>query len=243
MSSIVPLLEVAIKSAGYGTAQVLRSVSFSMGTERVAIVGRNSTGKTTLCKVATGLLQNAQGSIRFDGKEILGTRPRQIGRAGVGYVPQGRRVFNSLTVEEHFKMLGSKRVSDWPLDRIVELFPALEARRSSLARTLSGGEQQMLAIGRAVAVGPKLLIMDEPSEGLAPVIINDLVEACRALIAETSMGIIVVEQNLNIAVRLADRVLVMDRGEIVADMATPEFIKRPDLQEAYLGVSRSVDGL
>ena len=243
MSSIAPLLEVAIKSAGYGTAQVLRSLSFSMGTERMAIVGRNSTGKTTLCKVATGLLQNAQGSIRFDGKEILGRRPLQIGRAGVGYVPQGRRVFNSLTVEEHFKMLGTRRASDWPIERIVELFPALEARRTSLARTLSGGEQQMLAIGRAVAVGPKLLIMDEPSEGLAPVIINNLVEACRALIAETSMGIIVVEQNINVAVRLADRVLVMDRGEIVADMTTPEFARRPDLQEAYLGVSRSVDGL
>ena len=237
---LTPLLEVDIKSAGYGTARVLRAVNFSMGTERLAIVGRNSTGKTTLCKVATGLLQNARGSIRFNSTELLGMRPRQIGRAGVGYVPQGRRVFNSLTVEEHFKMLGTKRVSDWPFERIVDLFPALAARRSSLARTLSGGEQQMLAVGRAVAVGPKLLIMDEPSEGLAPVIINDLVEACSALIAETSMGIIVVEQNLNIAVRLADRVLVMDRGEIVADMTTPEFGNRPDLQEAYLGVSRSI---
>ena len=239
MTGSAPLLNVDIRSAGYGTAQVLRTVEFSMGSERVAIVGRNSAGKTTFCRVTTGLLQNAQGSIRFNEEEILGKRPRQIGRAGIGYVPQGRRIFNSLTVEEHFKMLGRRRAPDWPIERIFELFPALEARRTSLARTLSGGEQQMLAIGRAVAVGPKLLIMDEPSEGLAPVIINNLVEACKTLIANSDIGIMVVEQNLNVATRLAERVLIMDRGEIVTDMTTAEFVNRPDLQEFYLGVSRS----
>lgn len=239
MTCVGALLEVNIQSAGYGTAQVLRTISFSMGSERVAIVGRNSTGKTTFCKVTTGLLQNARGSIRFNGKEMLGKRPLQVGRAGIGYVPQGRRIFNSLTVAEHFKMLGRLRAPDWPTERIFGLFPGLEARRTSLARNLSGGEQQMLAIGRAVATGPKLLIMDEPSEGLAPVIINNLVETCRTLIANSEMGIMVVEQNLNVAVRLADRVLVMDRGEIAVDMTVAEFVNRPDLQETYLGVSRS----
>jgi len=148
-------------------------------------------------------------------------------------------VFNSLTVEEHFAMQGRRTSPEWPMERLFEVFPALKARRSSLARNLSGGEQQMLAIARAVSVGPKLLIMDEPSEGLAPVIIDSLVEACDSLIAASSMGILVVEQNLNVAVRLSGRVLVMDRGEIAADMPADEFAARPDLQDAYLGVSRS----
>ncbi|MYH96095.1 MAG: ABC transporter ATP-binding protein [Acidimicrobiia bacterium] len=239
MNAAPPLLDVDVTHAVYGTAQVLRAVKFSMGRERLAIVGRNGAGKTTLCQAITGLHRNTRGSIRFEGRDILGLRPRQIGRTGVGYVPQGRRVFNSLNVEEHFAMQGRRTSPEWPMERLFEIFPALKPRRSSLAKNLSGGEQQMLAIARAVSVGPRLLIMDEPSEGLAPVIIDSLVEACDSLIAASSMGILVVEQNLNVAVRLSGRVLVMDRGEIAADMPTNEFAARPDLQEAYLGVSRS----
>ena len=233
------LLEVEIATAGYGTATVLESVRFSAGIESLGIVGRNGMGKSTLCKVITGLHRNASGSVRLAGREILGKRPSQIGRSGIGYVPQGRRIFASLTVTEHFLMLGPHRSVDWPLDRVFELFPRLGDRRSHLGRNLSGGEQQMLAIARAVVVGPRLLIMDEPSEGLAPVVVDTLVDACLSLASSGDMGILVVEQNLHAALRLADRIMVMVRGSIVEDMPTDEFKERTDLQELHLGVSRS----
>ena len=233
------LLEVEIATAGYGTATVLESVRFSAGIESLGIVGRNGMGKSTLCKVITGLHRNASGSVRLLDKEILGKRLAQIGRSGIGYVPQGRRIFASLTVTEHFLMLGPHRSVDWPLDRVFELFPRLGDRRSHLGRNLSGGEQQMLAIARAVVVGPRLLIMDEPSEGLAPVVVDTLVDACLSLASSGDMGILVVEQNLHAALRLADRIMVMVRGTIVEDMPTDEFKERTDLQELHLGVSRS----
>ncbi len=236
---VAPLLEVAITSAGYGTAAVLESVNFSAGVESLGIVGRNGMGKSTLCQVITGLHRDASGSVRFGGKEILGRKPAQIGRAGIGYVPQGRRVFASLTVTEHFLMLGPHRSKDWPIERVFELFPRLGDRRTHLGKHLSGGEQQMLAIARAVVVGPRLLIMDEPSEGLAPVVVDALVDACLSLVASCEIGILVIEQNLHAALRLTDRIMVMVRGTIVADMATGEFAKRTDIQELHLGVSRS----
>ena len=232
-------LQVNITSAAYGTAQVLHGVDFKMGRERVAIVGRNGMGKSTLCKVVTGLHRTAGGSVRLDGTELLGRSAAFIGRAGVGYVPQGRRVFASLTVDEHFTMLGPHRDPSWPPQRVYELFPQLARRRRSLASNLSGGEQQMLAIGRAVAVGPRLLIMDEPSEGLAPLVVDGLIDACASLLNTGDLGILVVEQNLHAAVRLADRIMVMVRGQIVIDMTTGEFLDRPDLQESHLGVSGS----
>ncbi|MYB24121.1 MAG: ABC transporter ATP-binding protein [Acidimicrobiia bacterium] len=234
-----PLLDVEIATAGYGTATVLDSVSFSAGVESLGIVGRNGMGKSTLCKVICGLHRNASGSVRLQGKEILGRRPAQIGRSGIGYVPQGRRIFASLTVTEHFQMLGPHRSKDWPIDRVFDLFPRLGDRRSHLGRHLSGGEQQMLAIARAVVRGPRLLIMDEPSEGLAPVVVDTLVDACLSLAADGHMGILVVEQNLHAALRLTGRILVMVRGAIVEDMPTEEFRNRTDLQELHLGVSRS----
>ena len=238
-SRSLPLLDVEIATAGYGTATVLESVNFSAGVESLGIVGRNGMGKSTLCKVITGLHRNASGSVRLAGKEILGKRPAQIGRSGIGYVPQGRRIFASLTVTEHFLMLGPHRSGDWPLERVFDLFPRLGDRRTHLGRNLSGGEQQMLSIARAVVVGPRLLIMDEPSEGLAPVVVDTLVDACLSLAAGGDMGILVVEQNLHAALRLAERIMVMVRGSIVADMPTVEFRERTDLQELHLGVSRS----
>ena len=234
-----PLLDVAIARAGYGTATVLDSVRFSSGFESLGIVGRNGMGKSTLCKVICGLHRNASGSVRLQGKEILGRRPGQIGRSGIGYVPQGRRIFASLTVTEHFRMLGPHRSKDWPADRVFDLFPRLGDRRSHLGQHLSGGEQQMLAIARAVVLAPRLLIMDEPSEGLAPVVVDTLVDACLRLAANGNMGILVVEQNLRAALRLAGRILVMVRGTVVEDMPTEEFRDRTDLQERHLGVSRS----
>ena len=235
------LLRVDVTSAAYGTAQVLQGVSFEMGHERIAIVGRNGMGKSTLCKVVTGLHRTAHGSVFLDGTQLLGRSAAFVGRAGVGYVPQGRRVFASLTVDEHFTMLGPHRDPSWPPQRVYDLFPQLARRRRSLASNLSGGEQQLLAIGRAVAVGPRLLIMDEPSEGLAPLVVDGLIDACSSLLNAGEMGILVVEQNLHAAVRLADRIMVMVRGQIIIDMTTDEFLARTDLQEAHLGVSGSRD--
>ncbi len=233
------MFDVAVTHAAYGTATVLHNISFSMHVESVSIVGRNGMGKSTLCRVVTGMHSNAAGSIRLHGRELLGRRPTQIGRSGIGYVPQGRRVFATLTVDEHFAMLGSHQSKGWPTERLYTLFPKLKERRRHLGGNLSGGEQQMLAIARAIAVGPKLLIMDEPSEGLAPVVVNDLIKACGTLTDQEEINLIVVEQNLHVATRLADRILVMAHGEIVADLSTAEFHSRPDLQERYLGVSRS----
>ncbi|MYA25248.1 MAG: ABC transporter ATP-binding protein [Acidimicrobiales bacterium] len=234
-----PLLDVDISGASYGTAQVLHGVSFSMSRERVAIIGRNGMGKSTLCNVITGLHRDAHGTVELDGQQVLGRRPMTIGRAGVGYVPQGRRVFDSLTVDEHFSMLGPRQSDDWPTTAIYDLFPQLGQRRRSLARDLSGGEQQMLAISRAVATGPKLLVMDEPSEGLAPLVVDDLIDQCAALFDDAGIGILVIEQNLHAALRIADRVLVMVRGETLTDMSSADFSTRTDLQEAHLGVSRT----
>lgn len=240
MTSSQRLLDVRVDSANYGTAQVLHGVHFAMGAERVAIVGRNGMGKSTLCNVITGLHRDARGTVALDGQQVLGKRPVAIGRAGVGYVPQGRRVFASLTVDEHFAMLGPRQDRNWPTGRIYDLFPKLGQRRGSLGRDLSGGEQQMLAIGRAVATGPRLLLMDEPSEGLAPLIVDDLIDQCRSLFRDSGIGILVIEQNLHAALRIAERVLVMVRGEILTDMPSSEFASRPDLQAAHLGVSRGM---
>ena len=239
MTALNALLDVRVDTAAYGTAQVLHGVSFAMNRERVAIVGRNGMGKTTLCNVITGIHRESHGTVHLDGQQILGKRPVTIGRAGIGYVPQGRRVFASLTVEEHFTMLGPRQDKNWTTSAIYDLFPQLGQRRRSLGRDLSGGEQQMLAISRAVATGPKLLVMDEPSEGLAPLVVDDLIDQCASLFRDAGIGILVIEQNLHAALRVAERVLVMVRGEIVIDMPSTEFASRSDLQETHLGVSRA----
>ena len=239
MSTHDTLLDVHIDSAAYGTAQVLHGVRFAMGPERVAIVGRNGMGKSTLCNVVTGIHRDAHGTVHFGGQQILGRKPVTIGRAGVGYVPQGRRVFASLTVDEHFTMLGPRQDRDWPTSAIYDLFPQLGERRRSLGRDLSGGEQQMLAISRAVATGPELLVMDEPSEGLAPLVVDELIDQCASLFRDAGIGILVIEQNLHAALRIAERLLVMVRGEILLDMPSTEFAHRTDLQETHLGVSRA----
>ena len=169
-----PLLAVEGLSAYYGTAQCLHDVSFEMGRESVAIIGRNGMGKTTLCAALMGLSPpRTSGSLKFEGKELLGRPSYKIARAGIGYVPQGRRLFPSLTVDEHLK-ISARNGADggWTIARIYELFPRLADRRKNGGAQLSGGEQQMLAIGRALLGNPKLLIMDEPSEGLAPTIVD-----------------------------------------------------------------------
>ena len=177
MATTEPLLAVEELNAFYGRAHVLHGVSFEMGVEAVAIIGRNGMGKSTLCAAIMGMLQSVNGSIRFNGEEILGKPSYRIANAGVGYVPQGRRLFQSLSVDEHLRMLRTRgRNGDgWTIDGVYELFPRLAERKTISATQLSGGEQQMLAIGRALLLNPTLLVMDEPSEGLAPRIIEGLI--------------------------------------------------------------------
>jgi len=215
-----PLLEVEGLNAFYGSAPALEDVSFAMGRESIAIVGRNGMGKTTLCNAIMGISPpRASGSIRFEGHELVGGQSHKIARRGIGYVPQGRRLFPSLTVDQHLR-IASRGASangggEWTRERVYDLFPRLAERKRNGGAQLSGGEQQMLAIGRALVTNPKILVMDEPSEGLA---------------------ILLIEQNLGVATALAERQLVMIGGRIAAETTATKLSQDPDLQRQYLGV-------
>ena len=179
-----PILEVTGLTAGYGASQVLDGVSFSMGVEAVCIIGRNGMGKTTLCATLMGLVRPTGGAIAFHGVDLAKKQPEAIARAGISYVPQGRRLFPSLTVDEHLRMLAKgTRGKRWTPEAVYELFPRLADRRSNGGAQLSGGEQQMLAVGRALLLNGSLVLMDEPSEGLAPTIVDTLVDAIHRLVA------------------------------------------------------------
>ncbi|HEX4745619.1 MAG TPA: ABC transporter ATP-binding protein [Gaiellaceae bacterium] len=233
-----PLLEISGLNAFYGSAQALHDVSFSMGRESVAILGRNGMGKTTLCASIMGFSPpRTSGSIRFDGEELQGRAAHRIARAGLGYVPQGRRLFPSLTVNEHLKIAARGGSSDdgWTIEKIYDLFPRLAERRRNGGAELSGGEQQMLAIGRALLGNPKLLIMDEPSEGLAPTIVEMLVDTFKAL-EEQGLAILLIEQKLDVATSLAERQLVMVGGEIAMETTAAELDRDTELQRRFLGV-------
>ena len=231
------LLTVEGLNAHYGSAHVLTDVSFELGDQAVAIVGRNGMGKTTLCAAIMGISPpRVSGSVRFAGNELVGMPSHKIASLGIGYVPQGRRLFPSLTVDEHLRMTargnGSRR---WTIARIYELFPRLAMRKRNGGAQLSGGEQQMLAIGRALVTNPTLLIMDEPSEGLAPMIIEVLIDTLRVLEQE-GLRIMLIEQNLGVATSLAERQLVMVGGEIATETTATALAGDPELQRRYLGV-------
>jgi len=233
-----PLFAVEDLHAYYGTAHVLQGVSLEMGAEPVAMIGRNGMGKTTLCKAIVGLLGTtgrSTGSVRLEGRELLGKQAYKIAGAGIGYVPQGRRLFESLTVDEHLQIVGAPSKAEWTPPRIYELFPRLAERKTVSGTSLSGGEQQMLAIGRALLTNPRMLIMDEPSEGLAPTIVEGLVQTIKDL-AAGGMGLLVVEQNLGVATSLATRQLVMVAGTIAAETTADELLGDPEAQKRYLGV-------
>jgi branched-chain amino acid transport system ATP-binding protein len=237
------LLAVEGLNGYYGTAHVLQDVSLSMGSEPVAVIGRNGMGKTTLCKTIVGLLGatgRSHGSVLLDGVELHGKPAYRIAKAGVGYVPQGRRLFTSLTVDEHLQIVGARASDDWTPARVYELFPRLAERRNVSGTSLSGGEQQMLAIGRALLTNPRVLIMDEPSEGLAPTIVEDLIQTIKDL-AAGGMGLLVVEQNLGVATALAERQLVMVAGSIATETTAEALLGDPGAQRRYLGVEPLAD--
>jgi branched-chain amino acid transport system ATP-binding protein len=236
-----PVLEVKGLNVFYGRAHVLQDVAFTVDDKPAAIIGRNGMGKSTLCQAIMGMLGSTSGSARFHGEELIGKPSYRIARLGLGFVPQGRRLFPSLSTDEHLRIVPGSGRGKWTAKRIYETFPRLAERKRVGAGQLSGGEQQMLAIGRALLSNPKLLIMDEPSEGLAPNIVENLIEIIRGLSAE-GMGLLLVEQNLGVATALADRQLIMVAGRIAAETTAGALINDPDAQRRYLGVEPLAKG-
>ena len=230
-----PLLAIDALDVYYGRAHALQSVSLALDHGVLAIVGRNGMGKTTLCNAVTGLVP-AKGSIRIGGRQALGMAPHRINRLGVGYVPQGRRTWPSLTVDEHLRLVARGKQGAWTVDRVYEAFPRLAERRRNGGSQLSGGEQQMLAISRALLMNPRLLVMDEPTEGLAPVIVDQVVDMLKALASDGDMAILLVEQNLGVALEVADEVSVMVNGRIARTVPCAELAADADLQQRLLGI-------
>jgi len=228
------VLEVDGIHTYYGESHVLHGVSLRVAPgQAVALLGRNGAGKTTAIRSIVGFTPPRAGRVLFEGQAIERWPAYRIARRGVALVPQGRRIFAPLSVRENL-LLGA-RASGWTLDRVFALFPRLRERQAQSGGTLSGGEQQMLAIGRALLTNPDLLIMDEPSEGLAPTIVEQVIETCKALVAE-GMAILLVEQNLGVATEVAERQLVMVAGRIAAETTAQGLKSDPDAQRRYLGV-------
>lgn len=230
------LLEVKGLNSYYGDSHILFDVDLCVEAhEVVALLGRNGAGKSTTLKSLMGMLKPRSGSILFGGEEIAGRAAHVIARAGMQLVPEERRIFGSLDVEENIVLAGLTAQPRWPLDRIYQIFPRLRERRRSRGNQLSGGEQQMLAIARALVRDPKLILLDEPFEGLAPVIVKDLIEACRKL-AEAGQTIVLVEQNLAAALKMATRAYIINNGHVVHEGTTAEIKQNPEVLHRYLGV-------
>jgi ABC-type branched-subunit amino acid transport system ATPase component len=230
------LLELSGVDAFYGSAQALHQIAFAIKGGTCAVVGRNGMGKTTLCRAIMGLTRTT-GTIVFAGEPIGGLPPHAIAARGIGYVPQGRRVFPSLTVDEHLRMIAGPRSRRWTADSVYDVFPRLAERRHNRGNQLSGGEQQMLAIGRALTTEPKLLLMDEPTEGLAPIIVDRVISTLQTL-AASGLSILIVEQDIAVASALGrERSLVMMNGWVVADMPAGELLADPTLRQRWLGLA------
>ncbi len=230
------LLEVSGLNSYYGDSHILFDVGLRVEkNEVVALLGRNGAGKSTTLKSLMGVVTPASGSVKLEGIEMAGRKSHAIARAGMQLVHEDRRVFGSLDVEENLVLAGLTADSRWPLDRIYGMFPRLKERRRSRGTDLSGGEQQMLAIARALVRNPRIVLLDEPFEGLAPVIVHDLVKACREL-AAAGQTIVLVEQNLAATLALAQRVYVINNGHVVHEGPADELKGRPELLQRWLGV-------
>ena len=203
--------------------------------EVVALLGRNGAGKSTTLKSLMGVVRPKAGSVKLDGTELAGRKAHDIARLGMQLVHEDRRIFGSLNVEENIILAGLTANNKWPLERIYAMFPRLKERRTSRGTDLSGGEQQMLAIARALVRDPKIVLLDEPFEGLAPVIVQDLVRVCRDL-AKAGQTIILVEQNLAATLALATRVYIINNGHIAHEGPAAELKNQPELLQRYLGV-------
>ena len=235
-----PILQVERLDVYYGRSHALQEVSLTLDHGVIAVVGRNGMGKTTLCNAITGLVP-AAGSVRLAGEEILGLPPHLITERGVGYVPQGRRVWPSLSVDEHLSLAARGGRGPWSVARVYEIFPRLAERRRNGGAELSGGEQQMLAIARALLFNPMLLVMDEPTEGLAPVIVQQVAAMLKRLAADGEISVLLIEQNLGVAIDVADTVDVMVNGRIARSMPAAELAADRALQQQLLGVNAGAD--
>jgi branched-chain amino acid transport system ATP-binding protein len=219
-----------------GASPILHGLDLTLNSGRLAVLGRNGAGKSTLCNALMGLFPVRIGSITLDGVELAGKAPHQIAAAGVTLVPQGRRVFPSLTVDEHLRLLDGRRPGPWTAARIYETLPRLAERKQNYGNQLSGGEKQMLAIGRALLTNPKLMILDEPSEGLAPLIVEQLLSLIAACY-EQGVSILLVEQNMRVGLTAADQIALMSGG-VVAQMVSSEMLRSDEaLQHQYLGIA------
>jgi branched-chain amino acid transport system ATP-binding protein len=231
------LLHIDNLTAGYGAIQVLHGVNLSLASGgRLALIGRNGVGKTTLLKAAMGLADVRAGQVRLDGQDITKWSARERAHAGIGYVPQTRDIFPSLTVEENL-LAGLKGRPRSALDEAYALFPRLAERRQNGGQQLSGGEQQMLSVARTLLGKPRLLLLDEPLEGLAPIICIELMRAFEHLAQDTGVAVLLVEQKVDDALRFAPRAVVLERGEVVHESESAALSQRKDLLERYVGVA------
>ncbi len=234
---MIDLLTLCEVSAGYGDAVVISNIGFSLKPgESLAVLGRNGTGKTTLLNTIIGVTRHRGGNIVLEGRDIAGSRPEIRASSGIGWVPQERNIFKSLTVEENLTAVA--RPGAWSVSRVYGLFPRLKERRSNLGNQLSGGEQQMLAIARALVLNPKLLLLDEPTEGLAPIIIEELLMALKMIIRDEGMSAIIVEQHAQKILTMTDNALILERGTIVHSSSSKTLVENPVALEQYLGVAR-----
>ncbi len=232
------LLEIDSLVAGHGDAIALHEISLSFQEgESMAVLGRNGAGKTSLLETLMGLTRQYSGQIRLTGKPLSGCSPVQRAHAGLGWVPQERETFPSLTVEENLNVV--RRKGEWSLDRVYALFPRLRDRRGNLGSQLSGGEQQMLAIGRALMTNPRLLLLDEPMEGLAPIIVEELSVAITQMAVQTGLTAIVVEQHPIVALAMARHAIILDQGRIVHRASSQELGADQDALDRYIGIGNA----
>jgi branched-chain amino acid transport system ATP-binding protein len=230
------LLNVEGLTAGYGEAIVLTDVTFKIAEgQALALLGRNGMGKTTLVNSIIGVTRHISGTISLDGRDITGMRPDQRAHAGIGWVPQERNIFRSLTVDEN--MTAVERPGPWTLAKVYTLFPRLAERRRNLGNELSGGEQQMLAVARALILNPRIMLLDEPLEGLAPILIAELLTALRKIIREEGLSAILVEQNAQKILGVTDRAMIIERGRIVYQGDSAALKAERALLETYVGVT------
>ena len=230
-------LRVDNLSAGYGEAVVLNGVSLAMGEgQTLALLGRNGTGKTTLINTLAGAARQHGGSITLAGRSLHKLAPHERTAAGIGWVPQERNIFKSLTVHENLTAVA--RPGKWTPDGVYTMFPRLAERKTNLGTQLSGGEQQMLAVGRALVLNPRLLLLDEPLEGLAPIIVEELLRAIRRITREEGLSAIIVEQHPQAVLAISDLAVVLDRGSVAHAGSAQELLHNPELLDSLLGVAR-----
>ena len=232
------VLEVDKIHTYYGKSHILDGVSFKVGEgELIALLGRNGAGKTTTMRSVMGLTPPRQGSVKLFGRDMTGCQPHQMAAAGVGYVPEGRKIFGHLSVHENL-LVARETKGPWNIDKVYELFPRLHERRTSKGGRLSGGEQEMLAIARALLLNPKLLILDEPSQGLAPIIVQEVMRTIGRMKAE-GIAVLLVEQNAYLALQLANRAYVLGEGEVVFEGTGAELLADTERMEQLAGVSHA----